>query len=145
MIATHESFVLEDTLGASDLAYIASALRTSYWSAERAPEITRQAFASSIGFVLRDGSRPIGCARVVTDGVWFSWLCDVWVDASYRGQGLGTWMVDRVLEHPSVCRTRVLLRTHDAQAFYARLGFTPAEVWVRSPPADRGDRRRSPA
>jgi GNAT superfamily N-acetyltransferase len=74
-----------------------------------------------------------GFARVVTDKVNFSWIADVFVDPGYRGQGLGRWMIERILEHPDVVNTRQSLATRDAHSFYEKLGFVRREVLRRYP------------
>jgi hypothetical protein len=44
----------------------------------------------SLNFVLLNTNNDfIGFARVVTDYYTFGWLADVFIDESYRGQGLG--------------------------------------------------------
>jgi GNAT superfamily N-acetyltransferase len=77
--------------------------------------------------VYAEGSgEQVAYARVVTDRATFAWLCDVYVDPSVRGKGLGTAMVAAVRDHlePYGLR-RVLLATHDAHGVYAKLGFQP--------------------
>ena len=47
----------------------------------------------------------------------------------HRGKGLGLALCRRALEHPDLARiNNWLLRTKDAQALYARLGFGPVEM-----------------
>lgn len=62
----------------------------------------------------------------MTDRTTFAWLCDVYVDRSVRGKGLGTTLVAAVREHlrPYGLR-RIMLATHDAHGVYAKLGFAP--------------------
>ncbi|KAI0971647.1 gcn5-related n-acetyltransferase [Xylaria arbuscula] len=76
----------------------------------------------------------IGLARCVTDFTTFVYLTDVWVDPSYQGNGLGTWLVGCVREvlesMPNVRRS--LLFTGDWERsvpFYERfLGMTLIET-----------------
>jgi GNAT superfamily N-acetyltransferase len=63
---------------------------------------------------------------VVTDGVTFAYVADVFVLADFRGAGLATWLVSTALTHPSLQGLRrVLLATKDAHEVYARCGFLP--------------------
>jgi GNAT superfamily N-acetyltransferase len=63
---------------------------------------------------------------MITDHATFGWLCDVFVDATERGRGLGTWMVQEIVDHwMRVGVRRVLLGTRDAHEVYARVGFVP--------------------
>jgi GNAT superfamily N-acetyltransferase len=46
--------------------------------------------------------REWGGARVVTDEATFAWIFDVFVDEHNRGRGLGTWLVESIVEDLSV-------------------------------------------
>jgi GNAT superfamily N-acetyltransferase len=102
----------------------------AYWALGRPRETVDKSFAGSLVFgVYRaegDGGGQVAFARVVTDGATFAWLCDVYVDRSERGRGLGTWMVEQVREELGRLGVRrILLATLDAHAVYAKLGFQP--------------------
>jgi GNAT superfamily N-acetyltransferase len=78
------------------------------------------------------GDAQVAFARVVTDGVTFAWICDVFVDARHRGRGLGSWMVDSVVEDLSMdAEPRFVLATKDAHDVYQRCGFLPLEGSAR--------------
>jgi GNAT superfamily N-acetyltransferase len=64
----------------------------SYWANGRSKELMNRALEGShvIG-VYRDGEQVAIC-RIVSDGATFAWLCDIFVDASVRGKGIGTWI-----------------------------------------------------
>jgi GNAT superfamily N-acetyltransferase len=75
--------------------------------------------------VYRDGIQ-LAYGRVVTDRATFAWICDVFVDESTRGQGIGTWLVQHVVDHlHGLGVYRIMLATHDAHDMYAKAGFTP--------------------
>lgn len=75
-----------------------------------------------------DGGAQVAYARVVTDGVTFAWLCDVFVDASVRGQGAGKELVARVVaDLDAAGLPRIVLGTADAQGLYAQYGFAHPE------------------
>ncbi|MGN9905915.1 GNAT family N-acetyltransferase [Phytohabitans sp. LJ34] len=99
----------------------------AYWALGRPRETVDKSFAGSLVFGLYEpGGGQVGFARAVTDGATFAWLCDVYVDRSVRGRGLGTWMVEQArdeLERIGV--RRILLATLDAHAVYSKIGFTP--------------------
>ncbi len=83
----------------------------------------------------------IGFCRWVTDGATFAWLCDVFVDDSARGHGLGVFLIEVATTHPTVIGLRMLLGTGDAHGLYAKFGFTPVqapdrlmEIWKGGPP-----------
>jgi GNAT superfamily N-acetyltransferase len=98
----------------------------SYWAAGIPAETLARAIAHSLCFGLYRGSRQVGFARVVTDRATFGYLCDVYVEESARGTGLGEWLVACVLEHPELQSLRRLcLMTRDAHELYRRFGFKP--------------------
>ncbi len=66
--------------------------------------------------------KQIGFARVVTDKAVFSWLMDVVIDEEYRGNGLGRWLMECILQHPEIKFTRfALATTKDAHDFYKKI------------------------
>jgi GNAT superfamily N-acetyltransferase len=98
----------------------------SYWAAGIPREVVERSLKNSLCFGLYEGSRQIGFARLVTDRATFAWLGDVFVIDAYRGQGLGKWMMESLLQHPDLQGLRrMLLGTRDAHGLYARFGFTP--------------------
>jgi GNAT superfamily N-acetyltransferase len=102
----------------------------AYWALGREREAVERAFAGSIGFgVYRpEEGRQVAVARVVTDRVTFAWLCDVYVDRTERGRGLGTWLAAAVRDHLAELGVRrIVLATADAHGVYAKVGFTPVE------------------
>ena len=104
----------------------------SYWAAGRPQRVVRRSLANSLCFGLYEGTRQIGLARVVTDRATFAWLCDVFVLAPYRGQGLSKWLLQCVLSHPDLQGLRrFLLATRDAHGLYERYGFAPLEEPAR--------------
>lgn len=83
-----------------------------------------------------DGDRLVAFGRVLTDYVHRASIWDVIVDPAYQGQDLGTTLMHRILEHPSLNRVELFwLCTRDKQAFYEKLGFSSKEqtgmVWAR--------------
>lgn len=58
---------------------------------------------------------------MVTDRATFAWLCDVYVDDSARGRGVGKALVAAVVDaiEPLGLR-RALLATSDAHGLYAQ-------------------------
>jgi GNAT superfamily N-acetyltransferase len=107
----------------------------SYWAEGRPREVVERSIRHSLCFGLYDAEgAQLGFARVVTDCTTFAWLCDVFIDASARGRGLGSWLVGCALEHPDLAGVRRwMLATRDAHEVYARLGFRPlngVERWM---------------
>lgn len=67
----------------------------SYWAKGRSRATQDAAIDASRNYSIRDDAdRQVGYARVVTDGVTFAWLCDVFVDERARGHGIGRMLVE---------------------------------------------------
>jgi GNAT superfamily N-acetyltransferase len=118
-----ENFRVSDGKESLELETIYKWLSTAYWASDRKKETVKASIEHSLCFGLYYGSKQIGFARVVTDKVVFSWLMDVIVDDTYRGQGLGKWFLKCILEHPDVINTRMGLTTKDAHTFYEKFKF----------------------
>ena len=104
-------------------------LRTAYWSPGVARDVVERSIDNSLPFGLYgpEGDQA-GFARVVTDGVTFGWLADVFVVEGHRGRGLGVWLIETVISHPDLRGLRqLLLATADAHGLYERFGFVPLE------------------
>lgn len=87
--------------------------------------------ASSVVFTAWDSGQLVGIARVLSDGVLFSYLCDLAVEPDVQGRGVGKALVQRVLD---ACKgTELLLRDSDiSSTYYAHLSFERVEnAWMR--------------
>jgi GNAT superfamily N-acetyltransferase len=99
-------------------------LTRSYWAEGIPRETVAHALAHSLCFGLYHDGAQIGLARVVTDYATVAYLCDVYVLESYRGQGLGVWLIETVMAHPDLQGLRRFsLATRDAHELYRRFGF----------------------
>ncbi len=122
-----------------DIAYIHRYLSEEcYWAIGRSRAVVEKSIANSLCFGVYDGDRQMGFARVVTDYATFAWLCDVFVDAAYRGQGIGKWLVETVVAHPELQGMRnFVLATRDAHELYRQHGGFEAlpapERWMARP------------
>ncbi|KAM5345954.1 hypothetical protein ACJ41O_011815 [Fusarium nematophilum] len=83
-----------------------------YWASPLPEDAMREMLDNSLCFGVFDcqaeapdsttnqasSRKLIGIARCVTDFTTFLYLTDVWVDPTYQGKGLGTWLVKCVQE-----------------------------------------------
>ncbi|MFI6854718.1 GNAT family N-acetyltransferase [Streptomyces sp. NPDC050416] len=102
----------------------------AYWALGRPREKQDRAIEGSLNFGVYDtvSGKQVAYARVITDRATFGWLCDVYVDPSVRGKGVGTALVAAVRDELRQYGVRrVLLATHDAHGVYAKLGFAALE------------------
>ncbi len=118
------SLVISTDPARLDLDRICSFLGRSYWAADRPRAVIERSLRSSLVFGIYDGDRQVGLARVVTDFSTFAWLCDVFLDEAYRGQGIGKWLMATILDHPELRQLRrFLLATRDAHGLYRQFAF----------------------
>ena len=120
---TRDDFLLADDR--LDLDATVALLHSTYWAAHRARAVIERSLKHSLNFGLFQRGKQIGFARVVTDRATVSYLCDVVIADEFRGQGLGTWLLQCILEHPELRGTRLDLFTKDAPEFYRAFGFGP--------------------
>lgn len=107
-----------------DLDRVLHLLHQTAWGADLSRPVLVRAVANSLCFGVYQGQALIGFGRAITDLATYAYLTDVVIDAAYRGQGLGQWLVQYMLAHPDLQELRrVALVTRTAQALYTRLGF----------------------
>jgi GNAT superfamily N-acetyltransferase len=108
----------------------------SYWAEGRTRAVNDAAMDASLTFGVFDthSGAQVAYARVITDGVTFAWLCDVFVVEDARGAGVGVGLmagVAAVLEPMNLKRTALV--TADAHGLYEKFGFAPLaspEMWM---------------
>ena len=108
-------------------------LQTTYWSHKRSLDVVEKAIANSLCFVLLRDDKQVGFARLITDYATTSWLADVILADELQGCGVGTWMMQCVIQHPDVAETQFVLQTGSAHTFYERLGFAGNEALMSTP------------
>ncbi len=88
-----------------------------------------------------DGARLVGFGRVLTDYVFRASIWDVIVDRDYQGQKIGTEIVRRILDHPTLQQVELFWLCTRRPGFYERLGFSAKEqtgmVWSRKHPGSQ--------
>jgi len=99
--------------------------RESYWAKGRSRERVRTSIANSLCFGMYDADgNMLGFARVVTDQVVFAYLMDFFIFEEYRGQGLGTKLVEHILGQADLQVRLWFLATASAHGLYEKFGFT---------------------
>jgi GNAT superfamily N-acetyltransferase len=101
----------------------------SYWAAGRTRKAVEQSVADAARVVgLYDRTAQVGFARVISDGIHVSHLCDVYVLSGYRGRGLGVELVREAVDNGPHAELNWTLATKDAHGLYARFGFTAPDA-----------------
>lgn len=125
----HGDYLLTTDRTAIDVGAVHAFLEQSYWTPGVPLEVVQRALAHSLNFGLLRDQQLVGFARVITDYATFAYVADVFVLPEFRGQGLGTWMMSRIVAHPELQGLRRwCLVTRDAHEVYARVGFEPTAV-----------------
>ena len=107
---------------------------SSYWAAGISQETVERSINGSLCFSMLQGDKQVGFARVITDEATFAYLADVFVLDEYRGKGLSKWLMQTIINYPTLQRLRrFMLSTKDAHRLYAQFGFKPlnnVERWM---------------
>ena len=123
-------FLISTDRSRLDLDLIHGFLTDCYWAKGIPREIVARSIENSLCFGVYDETKQIGFARVISDYATYAYIGDVFVIESYRGKGIGKWLMECIMQHPSLQNLRRWsLVTEDAHGLYAQFGFTP----LRSP------------
>jgi GNAT superfamily N-acetyltransferase len=95
----------------------------AYWAKNRTKEQIEKSIKNSLCFGVYDAGRQVGFARAITDYAVMYWLCDVFVDEEYRGEGIGKFLVEFIVNHPDLKDLGAGLNTNDAHGLYEKYGF----------------------
>jgi GNAT superfamily N-acetyltransferase len=145
-----EEFVISTDPARLDLDVIHGFLTSCYWAKGIPREIVARSIEHSLCFGIyhdRESDFPslaipaepeaphsvkapqVGFARVISDFSTVAYLGDVFVLEGYRGHGLSKWMMECIMQHPSLQGLRRwILLTRDAHGLYAQFGFTPVKA-----------------
>ncbi len=123
-----DRFTVSSDTSKLDIDAIYDFLSRCYWAEGIPREIVERAIEHSICFGLFEDARQIGFARIITDRATYAYLCDVYVLETFRGNGLGTWLMSCVMKHPDLQGLRrFTLLTRDAHRLYEKFGFAAAK------------------
>jgi len=90
---------------------------------KRETEKIRRAFQNSYKYVTAwDSGKIIGAGRMISDGECYGWIHDMTVLSSYRKQGIGQIIVEKLLEGNENLLIG-LTSSFEAVDFYDKLGF----------------------
>ncbi|MGP4038285.1 GNAT family N-acetyltransferase [Gracilibacillus sp. D59] len=127
----YNNCVVSDDKDLLDLEIIYNLLKPTYWANDRNKETIKHSIENSFSFGVYLENKQIGFARVVSDQAIFSWILDVVIDSEYQGRGIGSFLMQCILEHPLLKNTKFALATKDAQPFYETFNFTERPCMVR--------------
>ena len=127
---------LDDDPGRIDLDAVHEYLSNeSYWARGRSRADVERSIREAARLVgLYEDSRQVGFARVISDGVQMSHLCDVYVLERYRGRGFGIELVREAVENGPHAELGWTLATKDAHGLYKRFGFSAPDQRIMERP-----------
>ena len=139
---TAGSFELDDDPGRVDRDAVWAFLsQEAYWGRWRSRADLEHQLDSAwrvVGAYQTGSGRMAGFARALSDGVGYAYLADVFVVADARGQGLGTALVETMIDRGPGAGFRWCLHTSDAHGLYQKFGFThPGQSYLERPPGGR--------
>jgi GNAT superfamily N-acetyltransferase len=148
-------FVISTDRARLDLDAIHGFLTNCYWAKGIPRDVVERSIEHSLCFGIyhegdekspppakpaRSGTSQVGFARVISDFATVAYLGDVFVLETYRGRGLSKWMMECILQHPSLRGLRRwILLTRDAHGLYAKSGFTRLQAPDRYMELHRAD------
>ncbi|MFN3196891.1 MAG: GNAT family N-acetyltransferase [Bradymonadia bacterium] len=124
-----EGITLDPSVNA-DLEDCLDLLRGQYWTANADDDALRHSLRHShvVGARTAEGNL-VAIAAGVSEGVRHGWICNVVVHPNWRGRGIGSALMQLLLDHPALRHAqRVGLSTRDAEAVYLPLGFEIGQV-----------------
>ena len=105
-----------------DWEQLKATLAADHFDNGRSADQLRLSFENSFAAVVAQiGSRVVGTARVLSDGVCNAYLVDVWTHGPHRRRGIARAMVETLLSRTD--GQHVALFSDAAAAFYSALGF----------------------
>lgn len=99
-------------------------------SPERHLDLLRGSYAVALALDVKSGS-VAGFATAVGDGVLAAYIPLLEVSPPYRGHGIGSMLVMRLIKEVSPCYMIDVACDDDVVAFYERLGFTRGNAMIR--------------
>jgi GNAT superfamily N-acetyltransferase len=123
-------FLISTSRERLDLDVVHGFLTNCYWARGIPREIVVRSIEHAMCFGIYDGKGgQVGFARVISDFATIAYVGDVFVLESYRGRGLGKWLMECITGHPALQNLRRwILTTRDAHGLYAQGGFTPLKA-----------------
>src|SRR5689334_17608539 len=88
--------------GRLEAGRILALLQATHWGQGLTQPVLERALAHSVCFGMYREDELVGFGRVVTDLATYGYLTDVVIAPEQRGQGLGAWLTQCILEHPEL-------------------------------------------
>jgi len=118
-------YFISDDKSLLQIDQIQSMLNRCYWAEKRSRETIELSVSNSLcfGAYLCSTGEQVAFARVISDFASTWYLCDVVVREDYRGRGIGTELVGRIVGDDRLRNLRGILASRDAKSMYEKHGF----------------------
>lgn len=122
----HGNIRFTHTLEGIDFEWLAELYRRSRNKQRTARDVEAAFRASYATVVAWEEGKVVGAVRAISDGIYFAAIIDMAVDPDHQGLGLGTTLMNALLE--LLPRCKVYLRgIEGTETFYKRFGFKVEE------------------
>jgi GNAT superfamily N-acetyltransferase len=132
MVVEHRrgEFLISTDPARLDLNVIHEFLTNCYWAKGIPRDVVARSIEHALCFGVYDGSgAQVAFARVISDFATIAYIGDVFVLETFRGRGLGKWLMECITRHPALQNLRRwILTTRDAHGLYSQVGFTPVKA-----------------
>jgi len=116
-------FLLSDDKTLLKISEIQFLLKQSDWANDYSQEKIERLVCNSFCLGLFLDGRLLGFARIVTDRSTLSVITDFIIHEEYHNRGLGTLLMEFLLEHPDLKETGMSLGTQRADRFFSKFDF----------------------
>jgi GNAT superfamily N-acetyltransferase len=132
MVVEHRrgEFLITTDPARLDLNVIHGFLTNCYWAKGIPRDVVARSIEHALCFGVYDGNRAqVAFARVISDFATIAYIGDVFVLETFRGRGVGKWLMECITSHPALQNLRRwILTTRDAHGLYSQVGFTPVKA-----------------
>jgi GNAT superfamily N-acetyltransferase len=108
-----------------DLDVVHGFLTECYWARGIPRDVVVRSLENSLCFGVFAERKQVGFARVISDYATYAYFGDVFLLQSFRGRGLGKWLMECVLQYPSA-------RIAPLELGHPRRSRAILEAWVRA-------------
>jgi len=117
-------FLISTDRALIDLDVVHGFLTKCYWANGIPRNVVARSIENSLCFGVYAEDKQVGFARVISDYATYAYIGDVFLLESFRGRGLGKWLMECIMLHPRLQGLRRWsLVTSDAHGLYAQFGF----------------------
>jgi GNAT superfamily N-acetyltransferase len=129
LVQDKSRLVLRRSLSSPQIDQLVALFQAEWWTKGRTRPDTEKALAMGgpiFAFVDPENDDLVAFARTITDGVYKAMIFDIIVKSTWRGTGLGAFLMEAVMSDPAMVKVkhRELYCLEEMVPFYEKWGFT---------------------